>query len=220
MDILRWTRNDRVGIAMGEPSLCGSRRDNGQPRRTTSAPNSASPHETRPRRAIAGTGIALRCSLCGSQHGRKPAGLREQLGSTSGHVAFLERGDVFGGLCVFAFGDGLDSERLPHAILRWTRNDRVGIAMGEPSLCGSRWDNGQPRRTTSARFPLPRHETRPRRAAAGTGIALRKPRAGWAEAQPSREDQDHELTIRIIGGLPEWARITVRKLPSPSGRPR
>jgi hypothetical protein len=30
-----------------------------------------------------------------------------------------------------------------------------------------------------------------------------KARAGWAEAQPAREDQDHELTIKIIGELPE-----------------
>ena len=30
-----------------------------------------------------------------------------------------------------------------------------------------------------------------------------KARAGWAETQPGGEDQDHELTIRIIGGLPE-----------------
>ena len=36
----------------------------------------------------------------------------------------------------------------------------------------------------------------------GTDI-LAKSRAGWAEAQPAREDQDHELTIKIIGGLPE-----------------
>jgi hypothetical protein len=30
-----------------------------------------------------------------------------------------------------------------------------------------------------------------------------KARAGWAEAQPAGEDQDRELTIRVIGGLPE-----------------
>ena len=30
-----------------------------------------------------------------------------------------------------------------------------------------------------------------------------KARAGWAEAQPAGEDQDRELTIRIVGGLPE-----------------
>ena len=30
-----------------------------------------------------------------------------------------------------------------------------------------------------------------------------KARAGWAEAQPAGEDQDRELTIRVIGGLPK-----------------
>jgi hypothetical protein len=30
-----------------------------------------------------------------------------------------------------------------------------------------------------------------------------KARAGWVEAQPMCEDQDDQVTIRIIGGLPE-----------------
>jgi hypothetical protein len=30
-----------------------------------------------------------------------------------------------------------------------------------------------------------------------------KTRAGWVEAPPAREDQDDQVTIRIVGGLPE-----------------
>jgi hypothetical protein len=30
-----------------------------------------------------------------------------------------------------------------------------------------------------------------------------KARAGWVEAPPAREDQDDQVTIRIVGGLPD-----------------
>ena len=71
-------------------------------------------------------------------------------------------------------------------ILRWTRNDRVGIAMGEPSLCGSRRDNGQPRRTTSAPIPLPRTKPGPGALLPGPGSPCAAPYAArsMAGSQP------------------------------------